>query len=146
MDPICGKFDKFSAHGQAHMQQMGKWAWQCTTTGLDNSIELRTEKIHQAVTEIWVPQVWQPPARPTARPPARTVTTIPLQPGGLRGKKQPTGGDYSTNGQWFREMSNTWSWLVSCNYETKQTFFQYLVDFPTTQRTIPIISNNICPL
>ena len=27
-------------------------------------------------------------ARPTARPPARTVTTIPLQPGGLRGKKQ----------------------------------------------------------
>ena len=46
------------------MGQMGKWAWQCTTTGLDNSIELRTEKIHQAVTEIWVPQVWQPPARP----------------------------------------------------------------------------------
>ena len=79
---------------------MGKWAWQCTTTGLDNSIELRTEKIHQAVTEIWVPQVWQPPARPPARPPAspparpparpaaRTVTTIPLQPGGLRGKKE----------------------------------------------------------
>ena len=58
--------------------KMGKWAWQCTTTGLDNSIDLRTEKIHQAVTEIWVPQVWQPPAR--------TVTTIPLQPGGLRGK------------------------------------------------------------
>ena len=26
-------------------------------------------------------------ARPAARPPARTVTTIPLQPGGLRGKK-----------------------------------------------------------
>ena len=26
-------------------------------------------------------------AHPTARPPARTVTTIPLQPGGLRGKK-----------------------------------------------------------
>ena len=25
-------------------------------------------------------------ARPTARPPARTVTTIPLQPEGLRGK------------------------------------------------------------
>ena len=91
LDPICGKFDKFSAHGQAHMGQMGKWAWQCTTTGLDNSIELRTEKIHQAVTEIWVPQVWQPPARPPAHPPARpsarTVTTIPLQPGGLRGKK-----------------------------------------------------------
>ena len=92
--PSAAWFDKFLAHGQAHMGQMGKWAWQCTTTGLDNSIELRTEKIHQAVTEIWVPQVWQPPARPPARPPASpparppalTVTTIPLQPGGLRGK------------------------------------------------------------
>ena len=83
LDPICGKFDKFLAHGQAHMGQMGKWPWQCTTTGLDNSSELRMEKIRQAVTEIWVPQVWQPPARP----PARTVTTIPLQPEGLRGKK-----------------------------------------------------------
>ena len=27
-------------------------------------------------------------ARPAARPPARTVTTIPLQPGGLRGKNE----------------------------------------------------------
>ena len=76
LDPICSKFDKFLAHGQAHMGQMGKWPWQCTSTGLDNSTELRMEKIRQAVTEIWVPQVWQPPARP----PARTVTTIPLEP------------------------------------------------------------------
>ena len=75
-DPICAKFDKFLSHGQAHKGQMGKWP--CTTRGLDNSTELRMEKIRQAVTEIWVPQVWQPPAR--------TVTTIPLQPGGLRGK------------------------------------------------------------
>ena len=37
------------------------------------------EKIHQAVTEIWIPQVWQPPARPD-----RDDNT--LQPGGLRGK------------------------------------------------------------
>ena len=64
---------------------MGIWPWQCTPTGLDNSTELRMEKIHQACTEIWVPQVWQP----AARPPARTVTTIPLQPGGLRGKTFP---------------------------------------------------------
>ena len=76
-------FDKFLAHGQAHMGQMGKWPWQCTTTGPDNSTELRMEKIRQAVTEIWVPQVWQLPAQP----PARTMTTIPLQPEGLRGKK-----------------------------------------------------------
>ena len=57
--------------------------FQDPTTGLDNSTELRTEKISQAVTEIWVPQLRQLPVRP----PARTVTTIPLQPGGLRGKK-----------------------------------------------------------
>ena len=69
LDPICTKFDKFLGHGQAHLGQMGKWPWRCTTTGLDNSTELRMEKIHQAVTEIWVPQVWQPPARPPARPP-----------------------------------------------------------------------------
>ena len=52
----------------------GKRPWQCKTTGLDNSTELPTEKIHQAVTEIWVPQIWQPPV------------TIPFQPWGLRGK------------------------------------------------------------
>ena len=43
----------FLAHGQAHKGQMGKWPCQCTTTGLDNSTELRTEKIRQAVTEIY---------------------------------------------------------------------------------------------
>ena len=37
-------------------RQMGKWPWQFTTTGLDNSTEPRIEKIRQAV--------WQPPARP----------------------------------------------------------------------------------
>ena len=68
LDPICAKFDKFLAHGQAHIGQMGKWPWQCTTTGLDNSTELQMVKIHPAITEIWVPQVWQPT-------------------GGLRGKK-----------------------------------------------------------
>ena len=55
---------KFLAHGQAHMGQMGGWPWQCTTKGLDNSTEHWIEKIRQEVTEIWVPQVWQPPARP----------------------------------------------------------------------------------
>ena len=60
LDPICGKFDKFLAHGQAHMGQMGKWPWPCTTRGLDNSTELWMEKIRQAVTEIWVPQNLDP--------------------------------------------------------------------------------------
>ena len=64
LDPICDKFDKFLAHGQAHMGQMGEWPWPCTTRGLDNSTELRMEKIHQAVTEICIPQIWQPPAHP----------------------------------------------------------------------------------
>ena len=90
LDPICGKFDKFLAHGQAHMGQMGKWTWQCTTTGLDNSIELRMEKIHLAITEIWVPQVWQPPARPHARQPARPTepwVQYPSSPEGWGVKK-----------------------------------------------------------
>ena len=33
-----------------------KWPWCCTTTGLDNSIELRMASIHPAVPKIWVPQ------------------------------------------------------------------------------------------
>ena len=82
-DPSAASFDKFLAHGQVQIGQMGIWPWQCTPTGLDNSTERGMEKIHLAVTEIWVPQVWQPPARP----PTRTVTTIPLQPGGLRGNE-----------------------------------------------------------
>ena len=40
------RFDKFLAHGQAHK---GKRPWHCTTSGLNNSIELRLEKIHLAV-------------------------------------------------------------------------------------------------
>ena len=78
LNPIWGKFDKFLAHGQAHVGRMGKWPWQRTTRSLDNSTELRMAKIRQAVAEIRVPQVWQPPARPPNRPPARPdVTTIP---------------------------------------------------------------------
>ena len=33
-----------------------KQPWCCTTTGLDNSIELRMVQIHPAVSKIWVPQ------------------------------------------------------------------------------------------
>ena len=50
-------------HGHAHMGQMGKGPGECTTTGLDNSTELRMEKIRQAVTEIWVSQICQLPKR-----------------------------------------------------------------------------------
>ena len=67
LDPIWAKFDKFLAHGQPHMGQIVKWPWRCTTRGLENSIELWTEKIRPAVTEIWVQQIWQPPGWPPAR-------------------------------------------------------------------------------
>ena len=48
--PSAAWFDKFLAHGQGHMGQMDKSPSQCTSTGLDNSTELRMEKIRQAVT------------------------------------------------------------------------------------------------
>ena len=48
-------FEKFWAHGQAHMGQMGKWPWLCTNTGLDNSIELWIEKICPVVSETSLP-------------------------------------------------------------------------------------------
>ena len=35
-----------------------KWPWCCTTTGLDNSIELRMVQIHPVVSEIRVPKIW----------------------------------------------------------------------------------------
>ena len=63
LDPICGKFEKFFGPWAIPYGQMGKQPWQCTTTGIDNSTELQMEKILQAVTEIWVQQIWQPPAR-----------------------------------------------------------------------------------
>ena len=68
--------------GQPHMGQIVKWPWRCTTRGLQNSIELWTEKIRQAVTEIWVPQIWQlpgwPPARPLMRPDCDNNTMLLL--------------------------------------------------------------------
>ena len=39
-DPSAASFDKFLAQGQAHMGQMGKELWRCTTTGLDKSMKL----------------------------------------------------------------------------------------------------------
>ena len=39
-DPSAAWFDKFLAHGLAHMGQIGKLLWQCTTTGLDKSMKL----------------------------------------------------------------------------------------------------------
>ena len=74
------------------MGHMGKWPWQCTTTGLDNSTELRIMKIREAVTEIWVPQVWQPPARPNCD----------NTPGGKKGVLTSSTQQRSTWVQYFR--------------------------------------------
>ena len=57
-------------------------------------------------------------ARPTARPPARTVTTIPLQPGGLRGKKENhlllvMGLEYSRASFYYHGLTliPAWNWI-----------------------------------
>ena len=58
--PSAAWFDKFLAHGQAHMGQMGKWLWQFTTTGPDKrererlslSAFLRTEDIGVHIVHI----------------------------------------------------------------------------------------------
>ena len=79
INPSSGFKDMGSAKSGPSAAWFGPWASPYGANGQ----KLRMEKIRQAVTEIWVPQVWQPPARL----PTRTVTTIPLQPGGLRGKE-----------------------------------------------------------
>ena len=161
MDPICGKFYKFLAHGQAHVGQMGKWQDQCTTKGPKNSIELRMEKIRQAVTEIWVPQVWQPPARP----PARTVTTIPLQPEELRGKNS----NYTNKNQSHTHIHtyiHTYACMDACMHAYTNTYFCLILILALVQRSdfksivdflwwdqdsnwgvsIPIHQQTVCPL
>ena len=83
LDPTDTRFEKFLAHGQTHMTK-GKWPWHCTTACLDKSIEFGMEKIHCAVSEIWVPQNLD---QPLACPPWSGMT-IPLQPEGLRDKNE----------------------------------------------------------
>ena len=149
LDLICGKFDKFLAHGQAHMGQMGKWPWQCTTRGLDNSTELRMEKIHQEVTEIWVPQVWQPPAQPPTRPPARTMMTIPLQPRGLRGKNYFAWDPEIRNTVDFHYISVQYSWWVTsvyafvCKQEVRQKTPRNFILFTVAHLRYFIIQQNL---
>ena len=56
LEPTGRRFDNCFTHGQVHAGQRGKWSWHCTATGLDNSIELRMEKIRLAVSGTWVPR------------------------------------------------------------------------------------------
>ena len=48
------------AHGQAHMDQIGKGPYRCTTTGLDIAVELRTLEIRPAFTELYILQSLDP--------------------------------------------------------------------------------------
>ena len=67
-----------------------------------------------------------------ARPPARTVTTIPLQPGGLRGKKHIL-GVYSVNpifrGKYCKSMrirSRVWKYLsLAFRHFSQPTFLEW---------------------
>ena len=64
LHPIGTRFDKFLTHGQAHMGQMGKWPWRCTT-GVDILKELRIEKIcPEALERSLRSSLEHPPARP----------------------------------------------------------------------------------
>ena len=56
-------------------------------------------------------------ARPAARPPARTVTTIPLQPEGLRGKKFNHNRPARCAGQW---KSNSFAIKCTSKYKLLQ--------------------------
>ena len=56
--PSAASFDKFLAHGQAHMGQLGKWLWCCTTTGLDKSINLKWCKSIQWFQRYAFRKVW----------------------------------------------------------------------------------------
>ena len=102
---------------------MGKLPWQCTTTGLDNSIELRMEKIRQAVTEIWVPQVWQPPARPPARPP-EPWRQYPSSPKGW-GVKSCFGQNYECVYKVWCQTIALKSWYLYFLPDTPETTFDW---------------------
>ena len=72
LDPICGKFDKFLPHGQMTVHNYRPRQFHRTSNGENPSSGYRDMGSASLAA---------------ARPAARTVTTIPLQPGGLRGKQ-----------------------------------------------------------
>ena len=76
---MCGKFDKFLAHGQVHIGQMTMTVHNCRP--IPQNFEWR-----KSIKRLQRYGFRKFGSRPAGRPPARTVTTIPLQPEGLRGK------------------------------------------------------------
>ena len=103
-------FHKFLPHGQVHLGQMRKWPWHCTTSGLDNSLELRMEKIRPAVSDICLPQNLEP----IACPPERYDNTFPArrsQGWPVKGKDTPF-----TNFTPHKQTIPTFlrSWQLSC--------------------------------
>ena len=82
-------------NGQAEMKPMGKWPWHCTTSGLENSKELRAEM--STFFQIYAfCKVSNQPVSPAQVFPRPKSTRIHLQPKGLSGKngigpKEPKG-------------------------------------------------------
>ena len=62
LDSSGTRLDKFLAHDETHKGQMSKWPWLCTPSDIDKSTERRMEKIHPAVSEIYIPQTLEPAA------------------------------------------------------------------------------------
>ena len=78
LDPICGKFEKFLAHGQAHTGQM--------TMPERNYRPRQFHRTSNRENPYSDYRDMGSASLAAARPAARTATTIPLQPGGLNGK------------------------------------------------------------
>ena len=90
---------------------MNKWPWQCSTTGLDNSTELRTKKSIKRLQRKGFRKFGRsPPGRPSAHPP-RPWRQYPSSPEGWGVKKtQYIPLDMQIN-KWFQLTLNN-----ACNY------------------------------
>ena len=69
------------------------------------------EKIRQAVTEIWVPQVWQPPAQPPARPP----THLPARPPGPWRQYPSSPEGWGVKSYWERKRDDSLMLVTICH-------------------------------
>ena len=68
-------------------------------------------------------------ARPAARPPARTVTTIPLQPEGLRGKK-------------LRSFNNHMGYKISRSHSPEEFFIALAIGLLLKSNTFALTSRH----
>ena len=127
LDPICAKFGFWSIGKPI----WGKWPWQCTTTGLNNSTELGMEKIRQTVRDMDSTGL-------AAAPPARTMTTISLQLIGLmRGKNN----NISTVFCWPKNCVP--HWRPSCTFVHLPEFVFWDTSKYPASETLKNFNNNL---